>query len=144
VASSDVAADPRASAVMRDVVPHRRHLFVPIVAKERMIGGFGLIWYERVREFSASELALMEVIANQAGVAIDNARLFEENRRQVQELAVLHELSRAVTGQLARGGLIDAIPPHAARGLDVRNMVIALHDEERRELEIVPRIVAGV
>ncbi|PYN69612.1 MAG: hypothetical protein DMD93_07115 [Candidatus Rokuibacteriota bacterium] len=144
VASSDVAADPRASAVMRDVVPHRSHLFVPIVAKERMIGGFGLIWYERVREFSASELALMEVIANQAGVAIDNARLFEENRRQVQELAVLHELSRAVTGQLERAALIDAIHAQVARVLDVRNMVIALHDEERRELEIVLRIVEGV
>src|SRR5213076_2772127 len=77
--------------------------------------------------FSESELGLMEVIANQAGVAIDNARLFEENGRQVQELAVLHELSRAVTGVL-----------------DVRNMVIALHDEERREFEILLRIEAGV
>jgi len=144
VASSDVAADPRASAVMRDVVPHRSHLFVPIVVKERMIGGFGLIWYERVRQFSASELALMEVIANQAGVAIDNARLFEENRRQVEELAVLHELSRAVTGQLEPAALIDAIHARVARVLDVRNMVIALHDEERHELEIVLRIVDGV
>ena len=144
VASSDVAADPRASAVMRDVVPHRSHLFVPIIAKERMIGGFGLIWYERVREFSTSELALMELIANQAGVAIDNARLFEENRRQVQELAVLHELSRAVTGQLERAALIDAIHAQVARVLDVRNMVIALHDEERREFEIALRIVDGV
>src|SRR3989441_67528 len=144
VASSDVAADPRASAVMRDVVPTRSPLFVPITAKERMIGGFGLIWYERVRQFSASELALMEVIANQAGVAIDNARLFEENRRQVEELAVLHELSRAVTGQLEPAALIDAIHARVARVLDVSNMVIALHDEERHELEIVLRIVDGV
>src|SRR5437773_3331479 len=109
-----------------------------------MIGGFGLIWYERVRQFSASELALMEVIANQAGVAIDNARLFEENRGQVEELAVLHELSRAVTGQLEPAALIDAIHARVARVLDVRNMVIALHDEERHELEIVLRIVDGV
>src|SRR3989454_5486222 len=129
---------------MRDVVPHRSHLFVPIIARERRSGGFGLIGYERAREFSESELALMEVIANQAGVAIDNARLLEENRRQVQELAVLHELSRAVTGQLERAALIDAIHAQVARVLDVRNMVIALHDEERREFEIVLRIVDGV
>src|SRR3989454_8617635 len=86
----------------------------------------------------------MEVIANQAGVAIDNARLFEENRRQVEELAVLHELSRAVTGQLEPAALIDAIHARVARVLDVSNMVIALHDEERHELEIVLRIVDGV
>src|SRR5206468_12450873 len=115
-----------------------------IVAKERVIGGFGLIWYERACEFSESELALMEAIANHAGVAIDNARLFEENRRQVQELSVLLELSPAVTGQLERAALIDAIHAHVARVLDVRNMVIALHDEERRELEIVLRLVEGV
>jgi signal transduction histidine kinase/CheY-like chemotaxis protein len=144
VSSSHVAADPRASAVMRDVVPHRSQLFVPIVVKEQMIGGFGLIWYERARQFTASELALMEVIANQAGAAIDNARLFEENRRQVQELAVLHELSRAVTGELEQAALIDAIHAQVARVLDVRNMVIALCDEERGELEIVLRTVAGV
>jgi len=144
VASSHVAEDPRASAVMRDALPHRSQLFVPLVVKERVIGGFGLIWYERARAFSESELGLMEVIANQAGVAIDNARLFEENGRQVQELAVLHELSRAVTGELERAALIDAIHAQVARVLDVRNMVIALHDEERREFEILLRIEAGV
>src|SRR2546428_6721476 len=108
---------------MQDVVPHRSHLVVPIIAKERMIGGFGLIWYERVRQFSASELALMEVIANQAGVAIDNARLFEENRRQVEELAVLTELSRAVPGPLEPAAVIDAIHARAARVLDISTLV---------------------
>src|SRR2546430_14299589 len=86
----------------------------------------------------------MEGIATQGGVAIDNARLCGENRRQVEELAVLHELSRAVTGQLEPAALIDAIHARVARVLDVRNMVIALHDEERHELEIVLRIVDGV
>jgi len=144
LSSSDVAADPRASAVVRDVLPHRSQLFVPIVAKERVIGGFGLIWYERACEFSESELALMEAIANHAGVAIDNARLFEENRRQVQELSVLLELSQAVTGQLERAALIDAIHAQVARVLDARNMVVALHDEERHEFEVVRRLAGGV
>src|SRR5256885_9936562 len=129
---------------MRDALPHRGQLFVPRVVKERVIGGFGLIWYERARAFSESELGLMEVIANQAGVAIDNARLFEENGRQVQERAVLHELSRAVTGELERAAMIDAIHAQVAGVLDVRNRDSALHDEERRESEILLRIEAGV
>jgi GAF domain-containing protein/CheY-like chemotaxis protein len=143
VASSHVAADPRAPAIMLDVMPHRSQLFVPIVVKDRVIGGFGLIWREREREFSVGEIALMEAIANQAGVAIENSRLFEENRRQVEELSVLHALSRAVTGQLDRAAVVDAIHAQVARVLDVSNMVVALHDEERREVEIALRIVNG-
>src|SRR5207244_7016642 len=114
LSSSDVAADPRASTVVRDVLPHRSQLFVPIVAKERVIGGFGLIWYERACEFSESELALMEADGNHAGVAIDNERLFQEDRRQVQELSVLLELSQAVTGQLRRAALRGARHAHVA------------------------------
>ena len=143
VASSHVEADPRGPAIMRDVMPHRSQLFVPIVVKDRVIGGFGLIWREHEREFADGEVALMEAIANQAGVAIENARLFEENRRQVEELSVLHALSRAVTGQLDRAALVEAIHAQVARVLDVGNMLVVLHDEERRELEVVLRLVDG-
>src|SRR5207248_6477038 len=128
----------------RDVMPHRSQLFVPIVVKDRVIGGFGLIWREHEREFADGEVALMEAIANQAGVAIENVRLFEENRRQVEELSVLHELSRAVTGQLDRAALLEAIRVQVARVLDARHLFVALHDSERRELEIALRVVDGL
>jgi GAF domain-containing protein/CheY-like chemotaxis protein len=143
VSSSHVAEDPRLADVMTDALPHRSQLFVPVVVKDRVIGGFGLIWLDRVREFSPGEIALMEAIANQAGVAIENARLFEENRRQVGELSVLHELSRAVTGQLDRAALVDAIRAQVARVLDARNMLIALRDEDRGDFEVILRVVDG-
>jgi GAF domain-containing protein/CheY-like chemotaxis protein len=144
VSSSHVTADPRGAGILADVLPHRSQLFVPIIAKERVIGGFGLIWVEREREFSEGELALMEAIASQAGVAVENARLFEENRQQVEEMSVLHALSRAVTGQLDRAAVLDAIHAEVGRVLDARNMLIALRDEERSEYEVTLRVVDGV
>src|SRR3989442_7794150 len=86
----------------------------------------------------------MAEIASEARGAVATAWLAEDTRGQVEELAVFHELSRAVTGQLEPAALIDAIHARVARVLDVSNMVIALHDEERHELEIVLRIVDGV
>ena len=56
---------------------------------------------------------------------------------------MLHELSRAVTGQLDRAALIDAIRVQVARVLDARHLFVALHDPERRELEIALRVVDG-
>jgi GAF domain-containing protein/CheY-like chemotaxis protein len=143
VFTADAARDPRVPAVIREQAPHQTQLFVPIVAKDRMIGGFAVVWAERVRELSAGDLALIEAIASQAGVAIENARLFEENRRRVEELSVLHELSRSVTGQLDRAAVLEALRTQLARVVDVRNMVVILRAADRDELEVALRTLDG-
>lgn len=54
------------------------------------------------------------------------------------------ELSQAVTGQLDRAALVDAIHAQVARVLDARNMVIVLRDQDRGEFEVALRVVDGV
>ena len=144
VVSRDVAHDPRVPSIIREQAAHRTQLFVPVVAKDRMIGGFAVVWWERQRDFSAGDLALLEAIANQAGVAIENARLFEENRRRVEELSVLHDLSRAVTGELDRAALLEALRAQLARIVDVGNMVVIVRaDDDGDELEVALRMRDG-
>src|SRR5262249_23573815 len=144
VFSRDVATDPRIPAWANKLVPHRSQLFVPIVSRGRFIGGFAAVWWEREPELSASEVDLMEAIANQAAIAISNVGLFEENRRQVEELSVLYELSRAVTGQLDRAALLDTVATQMARVLDARQMIAMLIDPQQSEFEVVFRIADGV
>jgi GAF domain-containing protein/CheY-like chemotaxis protein len=142
--SIDAASDGRLPPAIREQAPHKSHLWVPVVAKDRMIGGFAVVWQDERQPFGESELALMEAIANQAGVAIENARLFEENRRRVEELSVLHELSRAVTGQLDRAALLQALHTQLGRVLDVSHMVILLRSDDGDEFDIALRFVDGV
>jgi signal transduction histidine kinase len=78
-------------------------------------------------------------MANQAGIALEHARLFEDDRRKLAELSALHELSRAVTGQLDTAQLVEAVHREVARVLDVRNLAVFLYDPARRELEIALR-----
>ncbi|MFL5197994.1 MAG: GAF domain-containing protein [Microvirga sp.] len=143
VFTHDAADDPRLPAVFREQAPHRSHVFVPVVAKDRMIGGFAIVYWERRRDFSESDLALAEAIAGQAGAAMENARLFEENRRRVEELSVLHELSRAVTGQLDRAALLESLRAQLARVVDVSNMVVVLRAEDSDEIEVALRLRDG-
>jgi GAF domain-containing protein/CheY-like chemotaxis protein/anti-sigma regulatory factor (Ser/Thr protein kinase) len=144
VVSPDVSEDSRLGGVATDLVPHHSQLFVPIVAKDRMIGGFTVFWSQRGRVFPEDELRLMEGVASQAGVALENARLFRDNARRLAELAVLHDLSRAVTGRLDRAGLVATINNQIARVFDVDHLVILLHDEAADEFEVVLRTANGV
>ena len=143
VVSRDVPGDRRIPASLTEAIPHRSQLFVPIVVNERVIGGVAAVWWERQRDFAEGELALMEAVANQAGVALESARLFAENRRQVDELSVLHELSRAVTGQLDRAAVLDALYRQITRVLDVRHMAVLIHDDAADALEAVFEIRDG-
>ena len=144
VFTSDAPNDSRLPPIVRERGPHRTQLFVPVVINDRMIAAFAAVWWETARSFSDDEIALIEAIANQAGVALENGRLFEENRQRLEELSVLHDLSRAVTGQLDRGAIVEAVRRHVARVLDARNMVVVLCHPEREELEIVLRVTDGV
>ncbi|MEX2222275.1 MAG: GAF domain-containing protein [Candidatus Rokuibacteriota bacterium] len=143
VISTDAAHDPRIPEEVRRAAPVRTHLFVPIFAQEQMIGGFSAGWWTKVRELSEAELRLMEAVASQAGVALQNARLFEDNQRRVQELSVLHELSRSVTGQLDQAGILDALHQQVPRVLDVRHMAVVLLNEEHDRLNVVLRVRDG-
>ena len=134
--------DPSLPESMR-TLPHRSQLFVPIVAKERVIGALAAVWWERTRELPPSEITLLEALASQAGVAVENARLFTENRRQVEELSALYDLSRAVTGELDRAALVEAIHTHLARVIDVPNMVVLVRDEDAQDIEVALRILDG-
>src|SRR5437867_3887647 len=143
VFTSDATNDSRLPAAVREDGRHRTQLFVPVIVKDRMIAAFAAVWWEAAREFSDDEIALIEAIATQAGVALENGRLFEENRQRLEELSVLHDLSRAVTGQLDRGAVVEAVRHHVARILEARNLVVILRDAEREELEIALRVTDG-
>jgi GAF domain-containing protein/ActR/RegA family two-component response regulator len=143
VHTTDAMNDARLAPHVRGQA-HRTQLFVPVMAKDRMIAGFAAVWWTAAREFSDDELALMEAIGNQAGVALENGRLFEENRRRLEELSVMHDLSRAVTGQLERGAIVEAVRRHVARVLDTRNLVIIVRDADGDDLEVALRVRDGV
>jgi len=78
----------------------RSILVVPLFARGVHIGYVDL-WESRYRrDFTEAEIYLVRAIANQAAVAIENARLHQETRRQAQELVRLHQALRRQTDTL--------------------------------------------
>ncbi len=69
---------------------------MPILRGSRPLGAL-TVGYRRPHNFSDSELASMEALAAQAGVALENARLYGAEKHRVAELeAVLDHMSEGV------------------------------------------------
>jgi signal transduction histidine kinase len=84
---ADVSLEPR--YVWMQGSQTRSELTVPISVKDNIIGVLD-IQSDQLNQFDHTDLELMQSLANQAGVAIENARLYE----QAKQVAVLEERNR--------------------------------------------------
>jgi phosphoserine phosphatase RsbU/P len=107
---SDVSLDPRYVKLVEDV---RSELVVPLLVKERCIGVIDLESPE-LDAFTKEHKELLTLLASQAAVAIDNARLYEEVRRNEERIE--KELRFAQRVQLA---LLPTELPKTVQGVDV-------------------------
>ncbi|MBI4638034.1 MAG: GAF domain-containing protein [Candidatus Rokubacteria bacterium] len=106
VYSSDAPADPRIDRETLRRFPHRSVLFVPMTIKAEPIGGLFVVWWEAQHPFSSEEIRLVEGLARQAAIAVENARLYEGVKRQMTELQqtqaqLIQSTKLAAIGELA-------------------------------------------
>jgi sigma-B regulation protein RsbU (phosphoserine phosphatase) len=106
----DVLADPRYIAVVDDV---RSELVIPLLLKDKCIGVFDLESPE-LAAFTPRHADMLSILASQAAVAIDNARLYEHVRDA--ELRLEREIEFARRVQMA---LLPAEPPTQHEGIEV-------------------------
>src|SRR4030095_9578290 len=104
VVTPDVLADPRIrlAAEVREAgkgSAHRAVLAVPLVSKNRVIGG--LVVVDRTgRRFEAEAIALAEAFARHAAVAFENAQLHADAERRRSIAEKLAAVGRLVSDSL--------------------------------------------
>src|SRR5688500_4855758 len=82
---------------------------VPLVGRAGPIGVLSLVRFE-VQPFSEREIALLETFADQAVIAIENARLFSELERRNAELQESNrQVSEALEQQTATAEVLEVI-----------------------------------
>ena len=86
VVVQDAATDPRTDKGAVDFFGDKSILVVPLANKGRVIGTLFLNHISRPYWYSPQEIAVIQAIASQSAVAIENAQLYDESRRQRLEL----------------------------------------------------------
>jgi len=109
---------------------------VPIVMGDRVLGVL-TIMTDRVREFSREEKDLANVFADQAAVTIENARLFEETRRNLERVRALREIDQAITSTLDLCTVLEVLLEKIDLLLPYSTVTIRLFNKESGLLEPV-------
>ncbi|MFL5806720.1 MAG: GAF domain-containing protein [Roseiflexaceae bacterium] len=117
--------------------PPERHeqsyLVVPIISGDDVLGVINIQSYER-HMFNQDDVQFVSTVANQAAIAINNARLFQERGRRIEELATFNEIGQQLSAVARLDELLDLIYRQTSRLLDTTNFYMAFYDERHSEI----------
>jgi GAF domain-containing protein/DNA-binding response OmpR family regulator len=110
---------------------------VPIIGSDRIIGSIILENYEHENAFSESDVRLLQTVASSMGVALENARLFDETQRLLKETEnralQLTLINRVLTGfdnRLDIQAIYDTVGDKIQEVFDAQTVVLTIYDKK--------------
>ena len=131
---NDYRTSPYANPIFRDRTSLTAALAEPLLYRDRLLGVITLGYDEPNRPFTEEDRELFTLFAAQAAIAIENARLFELERRQRQRLQTIMELNREITGELSLERLLPRLVNRAMELLGGHGGVLFRYDESAQML----------
>ncbi len=108
---------------------------VPLLLYEQAIGAMAVQSLQE-HTFDAGNLEMMRVLASEAVIALENARLFREERTKSRHLTLLNDISRNVITTLNLDEMLAKIAEELEQGLDYSHIGIGLLDYSSKEIII--------
>jgi GAF domain-containing protein len=121
----DLRADPRSAGFPPNHPPMTTFLGVPIVLRGVAYGNLYLTEKRGGLEFTAEDEELIQLLAAQAAVAIENARLYESSTRWLRQLESLNEIGNALAAELELEPLLSIVARRLQDLVDARLVLIA-------------------
>jgi len=106
--ANDVSVEPRYINSYPDVIPTRSELSVPIRVGGETVGVLD-IQSPRLGAFDENDVVVMQTLADQLAVVVENARLFQTEWDQRRLAEALQETAAAVSGTLHLDEVLDRI-----------------------------------
>jgi PAS domain S-box-containing protein len=110
-------------------------LFVPLVAGGKAAGVISLQNIDREHAFDEDDQRLLTTLGGSLTVALENARLVQETRQRVGELATVNSVGQALSSQLDLDALIELVGEQVRETFAADIAYVALHDEAAGQID---------
>jgi two-component system, NtrC family, sensor histidine kinase KinB len=97
----------------------------PLMARERLVGVLTLV-HPEPGSYNKEHFNLMQAIADQAGIAVLNARLYAESQRQARVMTALAASAAAINASLRLDEVLQRILNETIQALQVETVALAL------------------
>ena len=139
--ANDASNNPLAITIQgTDDRPDEHLMATPILSQEK-INGLLAVW--RVgsgQDFTPQEFEFLESLAQQAAIAVENARLFEETRKRTEQLAILNEIITSASQSLDLKSILTIVLEKVLQITGFDGGLITMFNETRGKLERAVRI----
>ena len=104
-------------------------LFIPLKSIDRLIGWIAMGLRRSGDPYHSHELAFLEDLSNQAGIAIERAQVVVDAEKQVEEMNALTRISQGVSVTLSFNDVLELIFAQTGQIIPATDFHITLHHE---------------
>ncbi|WP_285563748.1 GAF domain-containing protein, partial [Actinomadura rubrobrunea] len=133
---ADLSRHPESCGFPPHHPPMRTFLGVPIRVRDEVFGNLYLTEKAGGAQFDEDDEAVVTALATAAGVAIENARLYEETRRRERWLKASAEVSTALLSGTDPRDVTDLVARRAREIADADLAAVWLADRESGDLRV--------
>ncbi|MEV6493079.1 GAF domain-containing sensor histidine kinase [Actinoplanes sp. NPDC051633] len=132
----DITRHPNSFGFPPNHPPMHSFLGVPVRTRDQIFGNLYLAEKVGADDFSDDDEEIVVALAAAAGVAIDNARLFELAQRRERWLSAAAEITSVLLGTVRRTEALRLIARRAREVADADLVLVMLYDEEQHRYTI--------
>jgi len=133
---ADIAEHPESSGFPEGHPAMRTFLGVPVRVRDQVFGNLYLTEKRGGGEFTEDDEAVLTALGAAAGIAVENARLYEEARRQQRWLKASSELTMRLLSGDSSQSVLRALTSQALELSGADLVTLALPDEDGRRLTL--------
>jgi putative nucleotidyltransferase with HDIG domain len=112
-------------------------MYVPLKAREKVLGVVNISGNRKGKNFTEDDMNLLQTLASNTAISIENAKLYEKLEKKAWELSTLFHIGNAINSSLDRDQVLQKVLDSAIMLLDSRKGSLMLIGTQTDEMRIV-------
>jgi PAS domain S-box-containing protein len=131
MAFDDVAGDERSRGLYDGVIKRdvKSIMYVGVSVGNELLGAFALSTTKAIRHWSEADIEVAKSAADQTGIAIRQARLYQRAEATSMREALVNKLSVAIRASLSLNEVLDTATREVGQALAASRVQVRLYDE---------------